>query len=252
MVATEVDGIENPVANYYEVLGIGENEVKILQMLNDSVTDYINIGAGVDGGLTNTNKLHMMKYHEAINGQKWKAKVKTEHGRMIKSGVFEKVKLSELPREVKFINTTWAMKEKSNRTLCGRINVRSFKHVEGQNFDALSISAPVTNRMSIQLVLTLMLASGCIAHVVDVKGGFLHGKFDNGEKIYIKIPLKFKEFYDDDTVLLLKKCLYGLEQVAIVFYRKRLAAASKIGLKHSSADPCLYYKWEGKRLVIMI
>jgi hypothetical protein len=47
-----------------------------------------------------------MKYHEAINGpdgKKWKAKVKTEHGRMVKSGVFEKVKLSELPSEVKII-----------------------------------------------------------------------------------------------------------------------------------------------------
>ncbi len=47
----------------------------------------------------------------------------------------------------------------------------------------------------------LMLASGGIAHVVDVKGAFFHGKFDNGEKVYIKIPLRFEEFYDDNTVL---------------------------------------------------
>ncbi len=40
--------------------------------------------------------------------------------------------------------------------------------------------------------------------------------------------------------------------MAIVFYRNLLAGASKIGLKHSSADPCLYYKWVEKRLVIMI
>jgi hypothetical protein len=156
----------------------------------------------------------MMKYHEAINGpdgKKWKAEVKTEHGRMVKSGVFEKVKLSELPSEVKIIDTTWAMKKKSNRTLCRRINVRGYKQVEGQHFNASSISAPVTNGMTIKLVLTLMLASGSIAHVVDVKGAFLHGKFDNGEKIYIKIPLGLEEFDDDDTVLLLKKCLCGLK-----------------------------------------
>jgi hypothetical protein len=106
--------------------------------------------------------------------------------------------------------------------------------------------------MTIKSVLTLMLASGSIAHVVDVKRAFLHGKFNNGKKIYIKIPLGFEEFYDEDTVLLLKKCLYRHKQVAMAFYRKLLAAASKIGLKHSSADPCLYYKREGKRLVIMI
>ncbi len=102
------------------------------------------------------------------------------------------------------------------------------------------------------MVLTLMLASGSIAHVVDVKGAFLWGKFNNAEKIYIKIPLGFEEFYDDDAVLLLKKCLYGLKKVAMAFYRKLLAAASKIGVKCSSADPCLYYRWEGERLVIMI
>jgi hypothetical protein len=35
-------------------------------------------------------------------------------------------------------------------------------------------------------------------------------------------------------------------------YKKLLPVTSKIGLKHSSADPCLYYKWVEKRLVIMI
>jgi hypothetical protein len=64
---------------------------------------------------------------------------------MVKSGVFEKVKLSELHSDVKVIDTTWAMKKKSNRTLRGRINVCGFQQVEGQHYNALSISAPVTN-----------------------------------------------------------------------------------------------------------
>jgi hypothetical protein len=36
---------------------------------------------------------------------------------MVKSDVFEKDKLSELPKDVKVIDTTWAMKKKSNGTL---------------------------------------------------------------------------------------------------------------------------------------
>jgi hypothetical protein len=36
-----------------------------------------------------------------------------------------------------------------------------------------------------------------------------------------------EEFFDNNTVLLLKKCLYGLKQVVMAFYRKLLAAASK-------------------------
>ena len=45
-----------------------------------------------------------MKYHEAINGldgELWKAEVVKEHQRMIDSGVFEPVKLSEMPKRVK-------------------------------------------------------------------------------------------------------------------------------------------------------
>jgi hypothetical protein len=144
------------------------------------------------------------------------------------------------------------MKKKRNRTLCGRINVQGFKQAKGQHYDALSICASVTNGMTIKFILMLMLASGGIAHVVNVKGAFLHSEFDDGEKNYIKIPLGFEEIYDSDIVPLLKKCLYGLKQVVMAFYRKLLAAASKIGLKQSSADPCLYYKWEGGRLAIMI
>jgi hypothetical protein len=29
--------------------------------------------------------------------------------------------------------------------------------------------------------------------VVNVKGAFLHGEFDDGNKIYIKIPLRFED-----------------------------------------------------------
>ena len=124
--AAEVDDSVTPSANYYKVLGIEKDEVKVLQTHNDSVSEFINVGAGIGGGFLNTNELHVMKYHEAINspdGEKWKAEVKKEHQRMVNSGVFEKVKLSKLPDNVKVIDTTWDMKKKSNGTHCGRINI---------------------------------------------------------------------------------------------------------------------------------
>jgi hypothetical protein len=53
--------------------------------------------------------------------------------------------------------------------------------------------------------------------------------------------LGFEDFYDKDTALLLKKTLYGLKQAGIAFYRKLLAATANIGLKRSSANPCVKY-----------
>jgi hypothetical protein len=67
-----------------------------------------------------------MKYHEAINGpdnELWKAEVAKEHQRMIDRGVFEPVKLGKVPKGVKLIDTTWAMKNKSSGTLRGRVNL---------------------------------------------------------------------------------------------------------------------------------
>jgi hypothetical protein len=109
--ATKVDDddiTEVTDSNYYEVLGINENEVKVLQEFYDSLLEYLNIGAGIGGGFTNTNELRLMGYHEAINGpdgEKWKEEVRTEHGRMVQSGVFERVKRSKLPSDVKVIDT---------------------------------------------------------------------------------------------------------------------------------------------------
>ncbi len=111
LMATKVDDddvTEVADSNYYEVLGIDENKVKVLQEFNDSLLDYLNVGAGIGGGFTNTNELLLMGYHEAINGpdgKKWKEEVRTEHGRMVQSGVFERVKHSKLPSGVKVKDT---------------------------------------------------------------------------------------------------------------------------------------------------
>jgi hypothetical protein len=68
VVAAEVDNIMTPSANYYELLGIDEDKVKVLQIHNDSFSEYINVRARVGDGFTNTNELRVMKSHEAING----------------------------------------------------------------------------------------------------------------------------------------------------------------------------------------
>jgi hypothetical protein len=97
-----------------------------------------------------------------------------------------------------------------------------------------------------------MIMAGMLAHVVDVKGAFLHGEFEDGEIIHMKIPQGFEKHFPEGSVLLLKKCLYGLKQAVKVFWRQLLRAASAMGLKRSTADPCLYFKWVDGRLVMMM
>ncbi len=91
-----------------------------------------------------------------------------------------------------------------------------------------------------------------IAHVVNVKGVFLHGDFKDGKKIHMKIPMGSKKNFPERSVILLLKCLYGLKQAANAFRRKLLQAAQVMGLMWSHADPCLYFKWVEGQVVMMM
>ena len=130
------------------------------------------------------------------------------------------------------------------------MNARGFKQVEGQLYNGTTISSPVTNSATIRIVLMLMIMADMLANVVGVKGAFLHGEFEDGEVIHMKVLQGFDKHFPEGSVLLLKKCLYGLKQAAKAFWRQLLCAASAMGLKQSTVDPCLYYKWFEGRLVI--
>ena len=132
-----------------------------------------------------------MNYKEAINGPdgvRWQAEVENEYQRMVANKVFEVVLRKDLQAGTKIIDSVWVMKKKSNGTLRGRMNARGFKQVEGQHFDGTTISSPVTNSATIIIVLTLMIMANMLAHVVDVKGAFLHGEFQYCKEIYMKVP----------------------------------------------------------------
>ncbi len=87
---------------------------------------------------------------------------------------------------------------------------------------------------------------------MDVKGAFPHGEFEDGEVIYMKVPHGFEKFYPDDVVLRLKKCIYRLKQAAMAFWHQLLLCMKNIGMMHSTADPCLYHKWGGEGLALIV
>ena len=71
--------------------------------------------------------------------------------------VWEAVPRSKVPKDAKFISTTWAMKKISNRTFRARVNTRGFMQVVGEHYMADSISSPVTNEAIIRVVLVLSI-----------------------------------------------------------------------------------------------
>jgi hypothetical protein len=255
-VETETEPLVVKETGYYDMFNVVDlTEVALSAMHHMQTSGFANVGAGVGGGFEYTKELKVMNYKEAVNepdGVHWQAEVENKSQQMVAHKVFEVVLCKDLPAGTKIIDSVWAMKKKSNGTLRGQMNARGFKQVKGQHYDGTTISSLVTNSATIRIVLTLMIMANMLAHVVDVKGAFLHGKFEDKEIIHMKIPQGFEKHFPEESVLLLLKCLYGLKQATKAFWRQLLRAAGAMGLKQSTADPCLYFKWVNRWLVMMM
>ncbi len=171
----------------------------------------------------------------------WKCEINNEHDRMICDGVWEAVKKADIPLDAKIDTTTWACKKKANGTLQGQVLARGFQQVPHQHYNPMAVAAPVANNTMIHIALVLMLLGGWATHIVDVQGACLKGRFQIGKKIYMKIPEGMEKHYSLNSVLLLKKTIYGLNRAAMQFWRLLLKIMKKMGHERSKADPCMYY-----------
>ena len=90
-----------------------------------------------------------------------------------------------------------------------RLKTRGFKQVDEQSCDLNNIHAPVNNVVTVEVIIMVMLLAGCVAHIVNVQGTFLCGKFEKEEKIYMKVSEDWEGFYPDNIVLLLLHIMYG-------------------------------------------
>ena len=138
---------------------------------------------------------------------------------MVRRKVWKAIPKDKIPSKAKVLSSTWACKKKSNGTFRARLNARGFEQKDGEHFDSSSISAPVTNDATIRICLVLMLMAGWVRELLDVKGAFLHGAFDDGEQIYMSVPEGFEEYYPAGVVLLLLRTIYELRQAAMAFWR---------------------------------
>lgn len=124
--------------------------------------------------------------------------------------------------------------------------------MDGQHYFENDKAAPVVNDMTICIVMVMMLLAGWWAELLDTKGVFLNGCFENGEVLYMEIPQVFEKFWLPNELVRLLKTIYGLKQVAIHNWHKSWKAFQHMGYSRSKVDPCMYYKWTTARLVVWI
>jgi hypothetical protein len=112
------------------------------------------------------------------------------------------------------------MKLKLNGTQRGRLNACRYKQVNGSHYVSDSIAVPVTNPITVHIILMLY----CMNHtwtsaIFDDEGAFLQGCSTNGEEIYIEVPDGFHKWYKGNVVLCMNVLLYGTKQTACCFFK---------------------------------
>ena len=125
------------------------------------------------------------------------------------------------------------MKKKSNGVYRARINARGYEQIDGEHYKEDKKAVPVVNDTTFHVLLMLMLMAGWCAEVLDVKGAFPHGLFEDGEEICMKVPEGFERHCKNGCVLLPLQTLHGLKQSACAFWKQLLKAFKSMGCKRS-------------------
>jgi hypothetical protein len=116
------------------------------------------IGAGIGGGISHTSQLKVMNYKKAVRSpdtNEWRKEIKNEKTRFNKYNALTAVPRDLLPKGTKVLTATWAMKQKSNGMQRGRLNACGYKQVDGSRYASDSIATPVTNPITVGIILML-------------------------------------------------------------------------------------------------
>ena len=119
-----------------------------------------------------------------------------------------------------------------------RLVARGFEEIPNNE---ISTDSPTCASESLRLVLAIFAQNNWIPHSMDIKTAFLQGQ--NIERdIFIRPP---KEAKCSGIVWHLQKCVYGLNDASLHWYRKVKCVMAETGGKVSKLDPSVFY-WSDK------
>ena len=187
---------------------------------------------------------------EGPQREQWLEAAEKELAVLRKSGTFEEVKL---PRGAKLITGVWVFRTKLDENgdvdkFKARLCARGFMQIRGVHFD--ETFAPVAKLKSIRLILALAALLRLNLTQMDVVAAYLNGEIDDKHEIYMRPPPGYKT-NENDTVLRIRKAIYGLKQAGRRWNHKLDLYLKSLGFKPTHADPSVYVRYAGQSIVIL-
>ena len=189
------------------------------------------------------NYQHSQSYPDAAE---WEQATQSELQSFLDMGVIDPCHLKDIPPDVYVVDSRMIYKLKLNKDgtidkYKARLVCRGFTQVYGENYD--STYAPVSQLVTVRIVIVLCLHFRMIPHHLDVKTAFLNSTLKH--EVYVKLPkgVTLAGYLYGKAI----KSIYGLKQAAHDWHQ--LQEAFILGfdsrIRKSEVDPCLYVIVEG-------
>ena len=193
----------------------------------------------------------ILRLHEAMKAKdqkEFKAAMDKEVNDQIENGNFSAIPRSKVPNSFHAFPGVWTLVHKRDiytrevKKYKARLAFDGSRMREGEDYD--KTYAPVVSWMSIQLLLTFIVAFGFHTQQVDYVAAYTQAPIDRN--MYMEFPCGFKlpGGVDRKAFVLKLHCnLYGQKQAGQVWYkylRKRLI--TKAGFVQSKHDECLFFR----------
>lgn len=186
----------------------------------------------------------------------WMEAVKEEFDNLIRNEVWSYVRRQ---RGMRTLRTKWALKRKldeDGKVARYRARLVAMGNEQRPGIDYTLTYSPVVKARTTRLLFAIAAELGWEVHHVDIVAAYLAA--DLPDEAYIEIPEGFDEMHhylrgkygsiptaqslrNDDWVLKLRKCMYGLHQSGRIWNERLDEYLRRRGLRRSVADPCVYY-----------
>ena len=185
-------------------------------------------------------------YHQAMSSPEyryWQDAMLKEIRTLEKMGTWKTILRSSVPANKRVIKSTWAFRLKRSpdgtpTKYKARFCVRGDMEVKG--VDYFESYSPVVQWSTVRLLLIMSIVHGMHTRQVDYVNAFAQAPLPQNEECYIEMPQGFHDD-GDDTVLMLKKTLYGKSDSPLRFFNLLKDTLEKHGFKQLvDIDACLF------------
>ena len=107
--------------------------------------------------------------------------------------------------------------------------------------------SPTARMESVRSLMQIAIQYDLILHQINVKSAYLHAPIN--QEIYVNQPAGYSTA---NRVWKLNKSLYGLKQSGRNWHQTLHDYLMKLGFNKSTADPCIFFKRDGKDVTILL